>query len=204
MTAGSLAVPRRPLPGPPLERVPPVGNARLAIIVVIVGECMLFAGLVGTYLVFRLAARHWPPPDLPRLPLGLTAANSVVLLASAPLLWSAVRAVRAGRPGDAPRRVAAAAALGAVFLAIQGVEWARLVGHGLTLGGSVYGATFYTLIGCHAVHVLVALAWLAVVAALATRGAFTAERHAALEVCATYWYFVCGLWVVLFPLVYLW
>ncbi len=196
-------MPRRPVPGPPLERVPPVANARLAIIVLIAGECMLFAGLIGAYLVFRLAAEHWPPPDQPRLPLGLTAVNSVILFASAPLLGSALRAVRAGRSAGVAGRVLGAAALGALFVAIQGVEWARLVRHGLTLGASVYGATFYALIGCHAVHVVVAVVWLGVVAALAHRGAFTAARHVALEVCATYWYFVCALWLILFPLVYL-
>src|SRR5262249_11698941 len=150
------------------------------------------------YLVFRLSAEHWPPPDMPRLPLLLTAINSIVLLASAPVLGTALRAIRAGDGPLAGRRATAAAGLGLVFLAVQGIEWTRLVRHGLTLGSSLYGATFYVLIGCHAVHVLFALAWLAVVAALAARGAFTAERHTALELCTTYWYFVCALWLLLF------
>ena len=42
-----------------------------------------------------------------------------------------------------------------------------------------------------------------VTAVLARRGAFIAGRQAPLEMCAMYWYFVCGLWLVLFPLVYL-
>ena len=93
--------------------------------------------------------------------------------------------------------------LGVVFLGVQGAEWTRLVRHGLTLGSSMYGATFYTLVGCHGLHVLVAVSWLAVTAALAGRGIFRPGRHAALEMCGIYWYFVCALWVVLFPLVYL-
>ena len=79
----------------------------------------------------------------------------------------------------------------------------RSVRHGLTLGSGTYGGSFYVLIGCHALHVLAAVAWLAVVAVLARRRGFTRARHAALEMCTLYWYFVCGLWVVLFPLVYL-
>jgi len=101
------------------------------------------------------------------------------------------------------RGLAATTAFGATFLAVQGFEWARLVRHGLKLSSGTYGATFYVLIGCHAVHVLVAVVWLAIVALLARRGAFTARPHGALEMCALYWYFVCGLWAVLFPLVYL-
>jgi heme/copper-type cytochrome/quinol oxidase subunit 3 len=42
-----------------------------------------------------------------------------------------------------------------------------------------------------------------VTAVRARAGAFTPARHAGREMCAIYWYFVCGLWVVLFPLVYL-
>ena len=75
---------RHVVPLPPAD-APPVSNTRLAMIVLITGESMLFAGLIGMYLVFRLSARTWPPPDQPRLPLGLTTLNSAVLLASGPL-----------------------------------------------------------------------------------------------------------------------
>ena len=35
------------------------------------------------------------------------------------------------------------------------------------------------------------------------RGYFSARRYAGLEMSTIYWYFVCGLWGFLFPLVYL-
>jgi cytochrome c oxidase subunit 3 len=198
---GSLAMPRRSVPYAVHETAPPVSNTRLAMLVVIAAESMLFAGLIGTYLVFRLSQK-WPPPDLPRLPLGLTAANSLVLFGSLVPMTRALRAVRRADRRTLVRGLELTALLGTLFLLVQGFEWVRLVRHGLTLGGSMYGATFYVLIGCHAVHVLAAVAWLAVTALLARRGAFRATRHAALEMCGVYWYFVCALWVVLFPLVY--
>jgi cytochrome c oxidase subunit 3 len=199
--AGSLAMPRRSVPYTAPAAVPPVSNTRLAMLVVIAAESMLFAGLIGTYLVFRLS-QAWPPKDLPRLPLALTAANSVVLFASLVPMTRALRAVRRGDRATLVRGLETTAVLGTVFLLVQGFEWVRLVRHGLTLGGSMYGATFYVLIGCHAVHVLAAVTWLGVTAVLARRGAFRAGSHAALEMCGVYWYFVCALWVVLFPLVY--
>jgi cytochrome c oxidase subunit 3 len=203
MTVEVLTMPRPPLRrARPQERAPVVSNTRLAMIVLIAAESMLFAGLVGAYLVFRLAAPDWPPPDQPRLPLGVTAANSVVLLASVVPMTRALRTARRLDRRGLARAVAVTAILGAVFLGVQGVEWLRLLGHGLTPASGTYGATFYVLIGCHAVHVLAAVTWLAVVAHLAWRGAFTPLRHAGLEMCAIYWYFVCALWVVLFPLVY--
>jgi len=196
-------MPRRVVPLARPDEGQAVSNARLAMIVLIAGESMLFAGLIGAYLVFRLAARNWPPPDLPRLPLGLTAANSVLLLASGFPMGRALRAARRYDRQRLARSLGQTALLGSTFLFVQGIEWVRLVRHGLTLASGTYGATFYVLIGCHGVHVLAAVTWLAVTALLARRGAFIAGRQAPLEMCAIYWYFVCALWVVLFPLVYL-
>lgn len=200
--AGSLAMPRRIARLAVNPSAPPVSNTRLAMIVVITGESMLFAGLIGTFLVFRLS-RPWPPADLPRLPLGMTFLNTLVLFASAIPMTRALAAVRRDDRRTLVRSLALTALLGIAFLAVQGVEWIRLVRHGLTLGSSMYGATYYTLIGCHGAHVLIAVLWLAVTALLATRGVFRAAHHAPLEMCAIYWYFVCALWVVLFPLVYI-
>src|SRR5437867_1786125 len=156
MTSSSLTMPRRLAPRPAPVLPPPVSNARLAMIIVIAGESMLFVGLIGTYLVFRLAAPAWPPADLPRLPLAVTALNTLVLLASTLPITRALKAVRRDDAAGVARAVAWTAALGTLFLAVQGAEWVRLVHHGLTLGSSIYGATFYLLIGCHGVHVLLA------------------------------------------------
>ena len=71
-----------------------------------------------------------------------------------------------------------------------------------TLSSGMYGATFYTLIGTHAAHVVGAVVWLAIVWAWAGRGRFAGGRDAAVDACTIYWIFVCGLWIVLFGLVY--
>jgi cytochrome c oxidase subunit 3 len=194
-------MPRRRPPSQPAA--PAISNARLAMVVLIVGESMLFVGLIGGYLVFRLAARDWPPPDQPRLPLVMTALNTLVLFASVIPMARALPAVRGGDRRALGRAVETTALAGLLFLVVQGLEWVRLVRHGLTLASSAYGSIFYVLVGCHGLHVLAAVTWLAVTAVLVRRGAFSAARHDALEMCAIYWYFVCALWVVLFPLVYL-
>jgi heme/copper-type cytochrome/quinol oxidase subunit 3 len=201
MSADTLVMPRRRQPVAPT--VPAVSNARLAMAVLIVGETMLFAGLIGAYLVFRLSGKDWPPADQPRLPVLLTGLNTIVLLGSLLPVTHAMRAIRRDQVAATVRALALTTLLGTLFLAVQGVEWLRLVSHGLTLGSSMYGATFYILIGCHGFHVLAAVTWLAITTLLARRGRFDARRHGPLEICGIYWYFVCALWVVLFPLVYL-
>jgi len=200
MSAGALLMPRRLARPLAPAREPIVSNVRLAMAVVIMAETMFFAGLVGMYLVFRLRAPEWPPASQPRLPIVITTLNTIVLFASIVPLW---RASRALRHADGPAVVSGitwTAALGSLFLLVQGVEWVRLVGHGLTLGAGVYGGSFYVLIGCHALHVLVAVGWLAGVAWVLRTGRRLGD---AFEACALYWYFVCALWAGLFPLVYL-
>ena len=205
IAADSLAVPPpvRPHARRPIESAPPVSNGRLAMMVVVAGESMLFTGLIGAYIVFRFAARDWPPPGLPRLPIALTAVNTLILFASTVAMTRALRAVRRDDHALLERTLLITVSLGALFLGVQGLEWTRLVHHGLTLASGTYGSVFYVLIGCHGAHVLLAVGWLAVTTVLAHRGVFTAAHHVALEMCAIYWYFVCALWALLFPLVYL-
>ncbi len=182
---------------------PPIAPAVLATIFVIAGEVVFFAGLIFAFLVLRLAAPVWPPPLQPRLPVGVTGVNTLVLLASSATMIAAARALARGDRRALVRWLGASGGLGAVFLAVQGYEWTRLVGFGLTASSGIYGATFYALIGAHAAHVVVALAWLAAVAALAAGGRIAAGRPARLTACAMYWHFVVALWPLLYLSVYL-
>jgi heme/copper-type cytochrome/quinol oxidase subunit 3 len=164
-------------------------------------EAMFFAGLVSAFLVLRAEALVWPPTGQPRLPVGVTGVNTALLLGSA---WTVQRALTALRAGDGPSRwLGATAGLGALFLVIQGSEWARLVGFGLTTTSSLYGGIFYTLVGAHALHVLAALVALLVVTARARRGRYRADAPEGLELCRMYWLFVVAVWPVLYVLVYL-
>ena len=187
----------------PARRRPLLDNAVLATIFVIGGELMLFAGLVFSFWIVRLAAPIWPPPLQPRLPVGVTAANTIVLLASSGAIVAATRARAQGRRRAFVRGLAVAASLGTLFLAIQGYEWFRLIGFGLTVTSGSYGTTFYTLIGAHAAHLVAALAWLGVTLTLAARGRFAGPRAAAVTACAMYWHFVVALWPILYVSVYL-
>ncbi len=163
----------------------------------IAAESMLFAGLITAFLVYRLGSALWPPLGEPRLPVAITAANTAVLFLSAATMRGARARARAGRADASRRRLGTTAVLGAVFLAIQGGEWTRLLHWGLTASTSPYGGIFYALIGTHGIHVLAAVVTLLAFAARARPPA-----PSRLEAAALYWYFVCGVWAVLFPLVY--
>ena len=182
---------------------PFISSTMLAVMIVIASEMMLFSGLIGTFLVYRMSTAFWPPPALPRLPIAVTWVNTFILLSSALTMTLALRAVHHSRQRLTRRYLLATLALGVTFLAVQGSEWVRLVAHGLKLSSGMYGGTFYLLIGCHGAHVTAGVIWLAGVVWFAMRGRYNARNAHAIELCAVYWYFVCAVWPLLFGLVYL-
>jgi cytochrome c oxidase subunit III len=185
------------------HRGTPLSNARLGMLIFLGAETMFFAGLVGAFLVYRMANETWPPMAMPRLPVEVTGVNTLILLYSAATMWLANRAIRLGQQQTLVRMLLYTAVLGVVFLVVQGYEWVKLIGYGLTLSSGVYGATFYTLIGCHGLHVFGAVIWLLGVWRRATRRRYTATRRTGVVLCGMYWSYVVGLWPLLYWLVYL-
>ena len=181
---------------------PLVPSGVLAMVLFIATEILFFAGLISAFLVLRAEALVWPPLDQPRLPVALTGVNTFVLLASGWTVHRALVSVRGGG-GGLVQWLGATALLGALFLGVQGFEWVRLVGFGLTTSSSLYGATFYTLVGAHGLHVLAALVALLVTWGRAAAGRYTPAEHVGLDVCRIYWLFVVAVWPILYVLVYL-
>ena len=181
-----------------MEREPPVPDYVLGMVLCLAAEAMFFAGLISAFLVARANAAVWPPPGQPRLPVARTAANTALLLASAATMWRALRARRGSlSAGAVGRWLALTIGLGGAFLALQGYEWLRLIAFGLTTTSSLYGGFFYLIVGAHAAHVAAGLAWLLLVA-----GRFRSSEPR-LGAAGLYWFFVAGLWPVLYALVYL-
>jgi cytochrome c oxidase subunit 3 len=179
---------------------PLVPNAVLGMLIFIFTEAMLFAGLISAHSITRASsAVGWPPPGQPRLPVEETAFNTAALLLSGVAVFVAQRRFRRDRAAAfAP--LAAGIGLGAFFVAFQGVEWLALIREGLTLTSSTHGAFFYLIVGVHALHALaalLALGW----AAARLRSAVLAPS--ALAASALFWYFVVGVWPVVYLRVYL-
>jgi heme/copper-type cytochrome/quinol oxidase subunit 3 len=199
-------MPSAVLAAPPVrEAIPrarPVENGVLGMAIFLATEAMLFAALISSFLILRAGSAAWPPPGQPRLPVALTGLNTLVLLASGWTMWRAAESTRRGERSAVLRWIGATALLGTIFLIVQGAEWVRLLGYGLGASSSVYGGMFYTLIGCHALHVLAAVLALFYVLAR-TVGRRLQPTSATLDACRLYWLFVVGVWPILYVLVYL-
>ncbi len=183
----------------------PLSNAKLGVLILLGAETMLFVGLIGAFLVFRMGSAVWPPLShadiqLPRL---ITGFNTALLIISGYTMFLALRSVQRDQIKQLRNWLMFTGILGLFFLVIQGSEWIQLIQKGLTLQSGIYGGIFYVLIGCHAVHVLGAVIWLAIVISMAAAGKFSAVRYTGVETCAIYWIYVVALWPILYVLVYL-
>src|SRR3972149_1051804 len=78
------------------EEVGRFDGAKVGMLIFLGGETMLFAGFVAAFVVFRLGAPACPPPLQPRLPVGVTAVSTAVLLLSGYTMWRGRPAARAG------------------------------------------------------------------------------------------------------------
>jgi cytochrome c oxidase subunit 3 len=181
------------------RREPLVANGVLGMLIFVAAEAMFFAGLISAFSIIRSSAILWPPPDQPRLPLEATALNTAALLASGVLLFVARRRFNRNRL-RARQVLMASMLLGAFFVCFQGAEWVRLVGQGLTLTSSTLGSFFYLIVGLHALHAVAGLCVLGYAWLRLQRGWLASSQLATAEV---FWYFVVGLWPVLYLVVYL-
>ena len=178
---------------------PLLSSSVLGMLIFVAAEVMFFAGLISAFTIIRAGSTVWPPPDQPRLPIERTLLNTAALIASGVVLLYAHRLfTRDRRKALAP--LAWAIGLGAFFVLCQGVEWAQLLHQGLTLTSSPLGSFFYLIVGLHALHAVIAIGILAYTWRRLQRGWLAQSQLVTAEV---FWYFVVGLWPVLYAVVYL-
>src|SRR4030095_9179273 len=94
-------------------------------------------------------------------------------------------------------------ALGPTFMFGTAQEWHRLIDeHGLTISTNLFGTTYYSLVGLHALHVIAGLTLIAVVAVFALAGHVGRAESPRIGALSLYWHFVDAVWVVVFTVVY--
>ena len=89
--------------------------------------------------------------------------------------------------------------LGIGFVVLQGFEWMRLIAYGMSMTSGIFGACFFLLIGTHGLHAAAAAIAMGYLYLRLRRHQLRPEHVQAMQV---FWYFVVGIWPVLYGLVY--
>ncbi len=93
--------------------------------------------------------------------------------------------------------------MGGYFLYFTLHEWHEFIyKEGFTINSNIGGATFYSLVGLHASHVVIGLFLLLIVFVSSLRNKIDHEHHEHVEMISWYWHFVDVIWLIVLPLVY--
>ncbi len=165
-------------------------------------ECLFFASLLSTYLVYKGKSIAGPYPE-EILNIPLTSVSTFVLLMSSLSMVLALDAVRRGNRGRSLLWLGGVIVLGSGFLGIQAYEFTHFVHEGLTIQQNVFGSSFFVLTGFHGAHVTVGVIWMTTLFLMALRNKLPADDALKVEIAGLYWHFVDVVWIVIFTLVYL-
>ncbi len=179
-----------------------ISNQWLGVWLFMVVEAMLFLIFIFAFIFIRGQGQKWPPPGVPALDIRFATINSLVLILSAFLVFSAERFIKRYLITQAEKLLLFAIGLGILFLAGQIREYAVLFSNGITTASGLYGALFYVTIAFHGLHVLSGLVWLGIVWNWTREARQTPDRHFAVQAATLYWGFVATVWLVLFLLLY--
>jgi cytochrome c oxidase subunit 3 len=196
MAAASTTLPASPTPWS--QTLPYRG--RVGILALILTESSFFLIFVVAYIFYVGKSLSGPSP---REVLSVPIVNTICLLSSSITIVLAIRSLRSGSIYNFSLWWFVTFVLGAEFLIGTAIEWHRLIYHeGLTLRTNLFGTTYYSLVGLHALHVTIGLVLILLVLILTMLGDMS-ERHVErTDVLSWYWHFVDSVWVVVFLTVY--
>jgi cytochrome c oxidase subunit I len=176
-------------------------NRKLGLWSFIGSECVFFASLISTYMVYK--SRNLGGPDADILNIPLTSFSTFILLMSSLLMVLALAAYQRNDKFWGAFWLLGTAFFGLIFLGGQVYEFSDFYLQGMHYNTNLFSQCFYTLVGFHGFHVLIGVTWLLVLAVAGILGKIDSKRAIAVEVCGLYWHFVDIVWVVIFTLIYL-
>jgi cytochrome c oxidase subunit III len=200
LSTGSAA----PLPIPPdIAPEKTLSTGEWGMLSFLLSEVAFFSTLIVAYVTFRGEDFVGPTPS-EVLSLRLVFITTACLLASSLTVHLATRALDHGSQAMFCLWWTLTIALGIAFLSGTGYEWYGLIVHDhLTISRNLFGTTFYTLVGFHALHVTVGVVTMLILLALALRRHISRAHAEAAHLVSWYWHFVDVVWIVVFTVVYL-
>ena len=177
-------------------------KTRLAVLLFLASEFVFFVFLIVAYIYSQPSEINGPTAHSSLIP-WKTGIYTVILLSSSVTIYLAERALDEDRKRFA-LWMAATILLGAVFLFGEMREYSGLLHKDITISRNLFGSTYFTLTGFHAIHVTLGLLMLATVSALVMTNRLGHKRRTAFKAVSYYWHFVDLVWVMVFSVVYLW
>jgi len=168
----------------------------------LLSDIVMFAALFASYAVL-VRATAGGPSGLQLFSQVSVALETAFLLASSYTCGLMSLAVGEKRRDATYLLAAVTFMLGAAFLTLELREFAAMIARGATPQRSAFLSAFFTLVGCHGLHVTAGLIWLVVMMAQVSVRGFRANVQRRLLCFSLFWHALDIIWVGLFTVVYL-
>jgi cytochrome c oxidase subunit 3 len=176
-------------------------------------EMLLFAGLFVVYTVYRFRNPEAFHQAAQELSVTIGTINTIILLVSSTTIAMSITAIQKKNKTLALLLLFTTLILGLVFLINKYFEWGHHIKDHIYPGSSVlalrghgdvlfYGLYFF-MTGLHAVHIIIGMIFIGVVARMVIKNRIDSGNHVLLENSGLYWHLVDLIWIFLFPLFYL-
>jgi cytochrome o ubiquinol oxidase subunit III len=168
----------------------------------VLSDMVLFSALFATYASLVHATDGGPTTNQ-LFDRRLVAVETLALLASSFVCGLAMIMAKRRNMAWTQGWLVVTGLLGLVFLSIELFEFAKMIGEGAGPQRSAFLSSFFTLVGCHGVHVTAGLLWLGTMMAQIWAKGFREDIMRRLLCFSVFWHALDIIWVGIFTIIYL-
>jgi cytochrome c oxidase subunit 3 len=165
---------------------------KFTLLVGIASILMMFAGLTSAYIV-KSSQAGWEQVQTP----AYFWYSTVAILLSSLTVQLAVRSFKQREMKQYRMLLGVTFMLGVLFIVLQFLGFSWMWEHGVRFKGAGAGQFLYIIAGLHGLHVIGGIIALLITFMKAFFGKSKTYNSVPVEVLATYWHFVDGLWLYL-------
>src|SRR5512147_332568 len=158
-------------------------TGRLAVWWIIASEIVIFGGILGSYIMHRLAHDAFAA-QAAHTNTAIGAFNTFVLLTSSLMAVIAHQSAEEKNGKKAAKFLLYTMAGGVTFLIVKAFEWTHEIHEGFTITSSTFWSFYYTAAGVHAAHVIAGVILMGFVAYAARKN----EELQRVELVGLYWH----------------
>ena len=168
----------------------------------VLSDMVLFSALFASYAAL-VGATDGGPTTNQLFDRNLVAIETVALLLSSFVCGLALIAAKRANLVWTQVWLLVTGLLGLIFLSIELYEFGKMIAEGAGPQRSAFLSAFFTLVGCHGLHVFAGLLWLGTMMAQIWAKGFREHILRRLLCFSIFWHALDIIWVAIFTIVYL-
>lgn len=189
--------------------------AKLGMWIFIVTETLMFGGLFGAYIVYRVLYPELFTLASEELDTIMGSINTVVLIGSSLTVALAIKSAQVNNKRNIIINLAITLALACVFMIIKYFEYTHKFELGIFPGvyyeyggidhpqAHIFFSIYYMMTGLHGIHITIGIGLIIWLLVKASKNEFHSGYYTPVEIVGLYWHLVDIIWIFLFPLFYL-